>query len=490
MSFPKAHLLVRSSILALALITASSASAAEFRLKLPKRSKPTPVQKLNQEGVRAVQKNDVAKAKRLFHEAYLIDPNDPFTLNNLGYIAELEGDVDRAQRYYALAADNTSEAIIARASDRDVEGKPVAQVAGTAVDAKMQVNRLNVEAIGLLQKDRAPEADVVLQKALKLEARNAYTLNNLGFAKEKQGELEQALNLYMKAAGTASQDPIVVTMKSDWRGRPISEVASENARNVRKQLERAESAETKIARLNLRGVSALNRNDRKLARDYFNQAYKLNQNNAFTLNNMGYLAELEGDRESATFFYERAKYADKSNEKIVMATRRDAEGLRLTAVAATNNQTVDQAQQVALEARRREGGPVALRTRDNSFVDDPSTPVESRAPRRESNEVMIPVEEEAAPVSRPGEIVIESGPSTQPAATGTGGSVGTATQPATAPATQQPAGSQPATAQPATPNPATQSAPATQQPVQQQQPQVQPADPNAPGYDGGLSLPR
>ena len=34
----------------------------------------------------------------------------------------------------------------------------------------MKVNELNSEALGLLNRDRAPEADVVLQAALKIDA--------------------------------------------------------------------------------------------------------------------------------------------------------------------------------------------------------------------------------------------------------------------------------------------------------------------------------
>ena len=76
-----------------------SASAQQVRIPLPKKSKFTPVQQLNRDGVAALKKHDIGKAKRLFYKAYLIDPNDPFTLNNLGYVSELEGSMDRAQRY-------------------------------------------------------------------------------------------------------------------------------------------------------------------------------------------------------------------------------------------------------------------------------------------------------------------------------------------------------------------------------------------------------
>src|SRR5207248_11165809 len=93
--------------------------AQDLRITIPKRTQATPVQKLNRDGVKEIQKHHLAKAERLFYKAYLIDPDDPFTLNNLGYISELQGKIERAQRYYELAAkENNSETSIAEASAR------------------------------------------------------------------------------------------------------------------------------------------------------------------------------------------------------------------------------------------------------------------------------------------------------------------------------------------------------------------------------------
>jgi len=106
------------SVLALAVcVTAPLARAGDLRITLPRRSKLTPVQRLNREGVEAVQKRHYDKAEALFYKAYLFDPSDPFTLNNLGYISELQGQLDRAQNFYKLAAENSARlvtAIVAR----------------------------------------------------------------------------------------------------------------------------------------------------------------------------------------------------------------------------------------------------------------------------------------------------------------------------------------------------------------------------------------
>jgi len=361
-------------IIAGLVLCATLAQAKDLRITLPKRSKPTPVQKLNQDGVKAVQKQDYDKAKKLFYKAYLIDPNDPFTLNNLGYIAELEGEIERAQRFYQLAAENESDAVVYRASSDSAEGKPVAEVAGSAADVQMQINRYNVEAMGLIMKDRAPEADLVLQKALALDSKNPFTMNNLGFAREKEGEFQDAMKYYNTAAASGSNEPVVVTLNRDWRGKPISEVASENARKLQRLISRTEDTRSQVARLNLRGVSAINRNEKRKAREYFEHAYKLDESNAFTLNNMGYLAELDGDRETADYYYAKAREADLKDARVTVATRRDAEGQKVGEVADVNGQIVNEAFREEIEAKRRQGGPIVLRRRDNTPVMDPPTP--------------------------------------------------------------------------------------------------------------------
>ena len=129
-----------------------------------------------------------------------------------------------------------------------------------------------------------------------------------------------------------------------------------------------------MARLNTRGVSAINRNDFKLARQYFEEAYKLDPKNAFALNNMGYLAEADGDRETADFYYGKAKEAEQANTRVAYATRKDVEGEKLVTVANTSDASVNKAMEEAAAALRMEGGPVVLHNRDSSVVTEPLLP--------------------------------------------------------------------------------------------------------------------
>lgn len=346
------------------------ARSQDLHLPLPKKSKYTPVQQLNRDGVQALKKHNIDKAKRLFYKAYLIDLNDPFTLNNLGYVAELEGEIDRAHRYYDQAQAGTSEAVVDRSTEDTAQGKKVSEIAGRTQEGPLKVNEMNGEAITLLAKDRAPEADVILQQALRIDPRNPFTLNNLAFARENEGELEQALRYYNDAARSGSQDKVVVALNKDWRGRPISEVAARNADKIRREMEKSEDVDARVARLNLRGVSAMNRNERKTAREDFQQAYKLDPSNSFTINNMGYLAELEGDRETAQMYYEEAKKARHASLKVAMATRPEVEGRPVGEVAEQSDALVESRVTADAEARRRTSGTPALRTRDNKTVVD------------------------------------------------------------------------------------------------------------------------
>jgi len=192
-----------------------------------------------------------------------------------------------------------------------------------------------------------------------------------------------------------------VTLHKGWRGKPIRDIAEDNSKAVQKVLERGESPEQRIARLNLRGVSAINRNERSMGRQYFEQAYKIDPNNSFTLNNMGYLAEMDGDRETAQYLYAKAREGGASEAKVALATRRDMEGQRMGAVAAVNDQTVNDAMERDLEARRRQGGIVALLNRkSNAPVTEPAEPVHPT--HSDSDTVLIPRDNGAVPVNQPG----------------------------------------------------------------------------------------
>ncbi len=347
--------------------------AGDLKITIPQRSHLTPIQRLNREGVEAVRKHNYEKAESLFYKAYLLDPDDPFTLNNLGYISELKGQVDRAQRFYELAGQLATDAVIDQATSQRVQGQPL-KAALAIPDLPMEINHDNVEAVRLLSQGRGPEADLLLQRALQKDPQNIFTLNNLGVAKDMEGESEEALKLYNQAAASHSDAAAVVTLDRSWRGKPVTEMAAENAKSLRARMENRSTVEARVANFNLRGVSAINRNDLQAADQAFRRAYALDPNNAFALNNIGYVAEMEGDRETAEFFYNSARNAGGATRTVGLATRRSAEGVRLAQIAAENGSKVDSKVTQEREERRRQREPILLRRRDNSVVEEPATP--------------------------------------------------------------------------------------------------------------------
>lgn len=361
-------------------VAAPVAKAGDLKITLPKRSNLTPVQRLNREGVEALRKRNYEKAEGLFYKAYLLDPDDPFTLNNLGYISELQGQVDRAERFYELAGQQATDAVIDQATSQRVAGRSVKEALAIP-DLPVQINHNNLEAVRLLSQGRAPEADLLLQQTLKSDPQNAFTLNNLGVAKEMEGESQEALKCYDAASGASSDKIAVVTLNRSWRGKPVSEMAAQNAKTLRLRLENRNTREAHVAEFNLRGVSAINRNDLRAANEDFRKAYALDPNNAFALNNIGYVAELEGDRETAEFFYTSAQNAGGATQKVGLATRRSAEGLKLFQVAADNDSKVETKVSQDRDARRQHREPILLRRRDNSVVEEPANPPMASAPQ-------------------------------------------------------------------------------------------------------------
>jgi Flp pilus assembly protein TadD len=362
----------------------------DLRITIPKRSELTPVQHLNREGVDAVRKHQYEKAEALFYKAYLYDASDPFTLNNLGYISELQGKLDRAQQFYKLASEQGSTARIDLSNSKDLEGKPLTFALTDLKDKPMEVNRMNVQAIQLLAQDRNFEAVVKLRQALAIEPQNPFTLNNLGVAEEATGNLSGALQQYDAAAASRSTEPVVVTLNRASRGKPISEVAAASARLLRKRIHNEADTESEARMLALHGVFAVNQNDWAAAKKDFLRAYSLNPNSAFSLNNLGYVAEKNGDLETAQFYYSKARSADDASARIGLATEGSAEGENLDTVANTSNLKVDSEIDAYQQAARQQTGPIELIRRGNHPAEPSKAPITSPTPAAPNSDSPAP----------------------------------------------------------------------------------------------------
>lgn len=343
-------------VTSIAMIVSAGLARTQDRhvIKIPRRSELTPVQRLNRAGVEAVKKHDYRGAETLFYKAYLYDPADPFTLNNLGYISELEGDLDRAQKFYGLAAEQSSNASIDTSSAKHLQGKPMRDALVNLQDAAMRVNQTNIQAMRLLAGDRGFEALAMLKQILPLDPRNPFTLNNLGVASEATGDFDAALRYYREASALSSSEPAAVTLDRSWRGHSVSEMAAASARRLDRRLRNIGPNDERALMLTIRGVFAANQNDWTAAREDFLRAYSLNPTSAFTMNNRGWVAEKDGDLETAQFFYGKAQQADNASVPVGLATRLTAEGESISEVAADGNNKVDDALEVYSQHRKHE----------------------------------------------------------------------------------------------------------------------------------------
>ena len=376
---PKSAFTLGAIVLLAALGAGTTAWAHEGeRILIPMPSHFTPVQKLNRDGVKAIREHKFDRAESLFLKAYLYDPADPFTLNNLGYISELEGQLDKAHRFYQLAAEQSSNADIDLSNARHLQGQPMKAALVDLKDNTMRVNRLNLDAMRMLEQDRGYAAIDALHQALAIDPQNPFTLNNLGVAYESVSDLDNALRYYREAAATRSKEPAMITLDSSWRGRSVSAIAQESARRLQRRLQSSDTTETKAVMYTLRGVHAENANNWTEARRDFLQAYALDPSSAFSLNNRGYVAEREGDLETAQFFYQRAQRAANSTTKVGVATRLYAQGQPLIAVANNSNGKVDDALEVYSRERKQPSAPVELTPRGGAPAQSPNPSPDNR----------------------------------------------------------------------------------------------------------------
>jgi tetratricopeptide (TPR) repeat protein len=122
-----------------------------------------------------------------------------------------------------------------------------------------------------------------------------------------------------------------------------------------------------------------NKNDWRAAKQSFTEAYALDPNSAFALNNIGYVAEREGDLETARSYYARALRADDGKALVGLATETSAQGLRIAAVADQSHVNAGAELAAMSESHRSEKRPVVLIPR-NVDADQPDPSPATQAP--------------------------------------------------------------------------------------------------------------
>jgi tetratricopeptide (TPR) repeat protein len=123
---------------------------------------------------------------------------------------------------------------------------------------------------------------------------------------------------------------------------------------------------------NERGVYEANQNQWSEARQDFLRAYQIDSSSAFSLNNRAYVAERDGDLESAQFFYEKSWRAEDANDRVGIATDRIAEGQKINSVATDSDSKVNDSLAVYSRQRRQQSAPVELTPRSGTQANPPA----------------------------------------------------------------------------------------------------------------------
>ena len=200
------------------------------------------------------------------------------------------------------------------------------------------------------------------------------------------GNLDDALKYYDAAAGTHSTQPVVVALARASRGKPIGALAESSAGELRKRISTTDPRQIRAGMFAIRGVSALNRNDWVTARKAFEDAYAADPGSAFALNNLGYLAERDGDLETARSYYAKAQRAPDSGDPVGMTSQASVGGQHLAEVASGNHRAVDVALNSPNRSPQGSSEPIELLRRDGSAeppvdsVDQPVSPATAPAP--------------------------------------------------------------------------------------------------------------
>jgi Flp pilus assembly protein TadD len=237
---------------------------------------------------------------------------------------------------------------------------------GTIKNMPMRINRINTYAIQLISQNRGFEAETVLQQLLPLDPNNPFTLNNLAVAEESIGDLEDALTHYDAAAGTRSMLPVIVSLKVSSRGKPISVLAANSAAVLRVRMAAMDIHQIRANMHAVRGVTELNKNDFATARKEFEESFSADPESAFALNNLGYLAEKDGDLETAMSYYARAQRAPDASDPVGMASQAVARGQHLATVARESHHDVGLALNSQSPSLAPSSDPVELLRRDGS----------------------------------------------------------------------------------------------------------------------------
>lgn len=213
------------------------------------RGTPMHNDRINLEAVRLLSKHQGVEAAGILQQALASNPNDPFTLNNLGVANEAMGEYQNALRYYDAAAATRSQQAVALSQESSWQGKSVSEIAHAnarrledqlhgASSHELESFELSMRGVLAENENDWRTARQYFMKAYTLDPANAFTLNNRGYVAEKDGDLESAQFFYQKAwQADGANLRVGVATKRTEEGQPLSQVATDSGDKVTGALE-------------------------------------------------------------------------------------------------------------------------------------------------------------------------------------------------------------------------------------------------------------
>jgi len=249
--------------------------------------------------------------------------------------------------------------------------KPHFEEALAIPDTPLLINHDNVEAVRLLSQAAAPKPTFSAEGSEDRSQQHFHSQQSRR-RQEMEGESQEALKYYDSAAAVHSDAAAVVYAQqilARQAGRRDGRAECQELANASGHPDDPRTANGGIKHegsFRYEPQRAPGRATR------LPQGLRLDPSNAFANNNIGYLSEIEGDRETAQFFYDRAQALGGANTPVGLATRSSAEGMRLGQVASDSDAKVEAKVQDERSARRQRHEPILLLRRDNSVVQEPA----------------------------------------------------------------------------------------------------------------------
>lgn len=211
---------------------------------------PMKVNRMNVNAMALLSNSRGFEAVELLRRALVLDPSNPFTMNNLGVAYEAIGDYDSALNSYSAVAASRSTEVVVVTQIPGWRGRPVTGLADESAKLlrerirklspnEIQAVMFTVRGVSATNRNDWPIAREAFLKAYSLDPDSAFSINNRGYLSEREGDLETAEFFYdkaRKADGSNRRVGIATTQSAE--GKKLAVVARDSNQQVDGELDK------------------------------------------------------------------------------------------------------------------------------------------------------------------------------------------------------------------------------------------------------------